>query len=57
MENETRTLAEGFPSHRTRHPEAGAEVYALPGDAAGHLVAAPKEAEPVGGPPPAPPAE
>jgi nucleotide-binding universal stress UspA family protein len=44
-ENETRTLAEGFLTpHRERHPEVRAEPYAAPGDAAGHLVAASKDA-------------
>ncbi|GAA3133338.1 universal stress protein [Streptomyces rameus] len=44
--DETRTLAEGFLApHRTRHPEVRADAEALPGDAAGHLVAASREAE------------
>ncbi|MEV6056595.1 universal stress protein [Streptomyces sp. NPDC052107] len=46
VENETRALAEGFLApHRERHPEVRAEAEALPGDAAGHLVAASKDAE------------
>ncbi|MEV5875304.1 universal stress protein [Streptomyces sp. NPDC052101] len=46
VENETRALAEGFLApHRKRHPEVRADVEALPGDAAGHLVAASKDAE------------
>ncbi|KUL47053.1 universal stress protein [Streptomyces regalis] len=45
VENETRTLAEGLlTQHRDRHPEVRAEPYAAPGDAAGHLVAASKDA-------------
>ncbi|MEU8034902.1 universal stress protein, partial [Streptomyces sp. NPDC049099] len=46
VENETRALAEGFLApHRNRHPEVRADIQALPGDAAGHLVAASKDAE------------
>ncbi|WSQ14364.1 universal stress protein [Streptomyces sp. NBC_01231] len=46
VENETRTLAEGFLApHRARHPEVRAEPYVAPGDAAGHLVAASKNAD------------
>ncbi|MFJ9865644.1 universal stress protein [Streptomyces sp. NPDC101165] len=46
VENETRTLAEGFLApHRERHPDVRADVAALPGDAAGHLVAASKDAD------------
>ncbi|MEV0641581.1 universal stress protein [Streptomyces sp. NPDC050619] len=46
VENETRTLAEGFLApHRTRHPEVRAEPYVVPGDAAGHLVAASRDAD------------
>ncbi|MGY4962164.1 universal stress protein [Streptomyces sp. 900105245] len=46
IENETRVLAEGFLApHRKRHPEVRAGVQALPGDAAGLLVAASKDAE------------
>ncbi|WP_282702326.1 universal stress protein [Streptomyces sp. CC219B] len=45
VENETRTLAEGFlAAHRKRHPDVHAEPYVAPGDAAGHLVAASKNA-------------
>ncbi|MEV8428586.1 universal stress protein [Streptomyces sp. HUAS 31] len=41
VEAETRTLAEGLlAAHRERHPDVRAESYAVPGDAAGHLVAA-----------------
>jgi nucleotide-binding universal stress UspA family protein len=46
VENETRALAEGFLApHRERHPGVRADAEALPGDAAGHLVAASKDAE------------
>ncbi|MFI2205788.1 universal stress protein [Streptomyces sp. NPDC020192] len=46
VESETRTLAEGFlASHRKRHPDVRADTEALPGDAAGHLVAASKDAD------------
>ncbi|MGW0335729.1 universal stress protein [Streptomyces sp. NPDC003011] len=46
VESETRTLAEGFlASHRARHPDVRAEPYVAPGDAAGHLVAASKDAD------------
>ncbi|MCC5477996.1 universal stress protein [Streptomyces sp. NPDC059680] len=46
VENETRALAEGFLApHRERHPEVRADAEALPGDAAGHLVAASRDAE------------
>lgn len=45
-ESETRSLAEGFLApHRDRHPGVRAEPYVVPGDAAGHLVAASKDAE------------
>ncbi|MDO0917573.1 universal stress protein [Streptomyces sp. DT2A-34] len=45
VENETRTLAEGFLApHRDRHPDVHAEPYVAPGDAAGHLVAASRDA-------------
>ncbi|MFC5954501.1 universal stress protein [Streptomyces pratens] len=41
VEHETRVLADGFLApHRERHPEVTAGIRALPGDAAGHLVAA-----------------
>ncbi|MYW15652.1 universal stress protein, partial [Streptomyces sp. SID2955] len=44
--DETRTLTEGFLApHRSRHPDVRADAEALPGDAAGHLVAASKDAE------------
>ncbi|AZP15742.1 universal stress protein [Streptomyces aquilus] len=46
VENETRTLAEGFLApHRKRHPDVTVDIYTAPGDAAGHLVAASKDAE------------
>jgi nucleotide-binding universal stress UspA family protein len=46
VEHETRALVEGFlATHRTRHPEVRADAEALPGDAAGHLVAASRDAE------------
>ncbi|MFI5973296.1 universal stress protein [Streptomyces sp. NPDC051452] len=46
VEHETRVLAEGFLApHRKRHPEVRADAEALPGDAAGHLVAASRDAE------------
>ncbi|MGW1208603.1 universal stress protein [Streptomyces sp. NPDC002499] len=46
IENETRTLADGFLApHRTQHPDVRADVLAAPGDAAGLLVAASKDAE------------
>ncbi|QOV33655.1 universal stress protein [Streptomyces ferrugineus] len=45
IEAETRTLAEGFLApYRERHPEVRAEPHVAPGDAAGHLVAASKDA-------------
>ncbi|MFI9243375.1 universal stress protein [Streptomyces sp. NPDC053086] len=44
--DETRVLAEGFLApHRKRHPEVRADAEALPGDAAGCLVAASRDAE------------
>ncbi|MFF7331271.1 universal stress protein [Streptomyces sp. NPDC090306] len=44
--NETRTLAEGFLApHRERHPDLRAGVRAVPGDAAGNLVAASRGAD------------
>ncbi|MBC2906425.1 universal stress protein [Streptomyces cupreus] len=46
VENETRVLAEGFLAPcRGRYPDVHAEPYVAPGDAAGHLVAASKDAE------------
>lgn len=46
VEHETRTLAEGFLApHGTRHPGVRTELTPAPGDAAGHLVAASKDAE------------
>ncbi|MEU9350385.1 universal stress protein [Streptomyces griseoloalbus] len=46
VEHETRTLADGFLAHhRERHPEVTAETDVLPGDAAGHLVEASRNAE------------
>ncbi|WP_234539816.1 universal stress protein [Streptomyces shenzhenensis] len=45
VEQETRTLAEGFlDPHLKDHPNVAADVLALPGDAAGRLVAASKDA-------------
>ncbi|MFE0257035.1 universal stress protein [Streptomyces sp. NPDC059010] len=46
VEAATRTLTEGFLApHRQRHPEVHTESYVVPGDAAGHLVAASKDAD------------
>ncbi|MEU3547920.1 universal stress protein [Streptomyces longwoodensis] len=46
IENETRTLAEGFLApHRQRHPGVRADAHPAPGDAAGHLVAASQDAD------------
>ncbi|GAA3999530.1 universal stress protein [Streptomyces plumbiresistens] len=46
VESETRALAEGFLApHSARHPDVRAEPYIAPGDAAGHLVAASKDAD------------
>ncbi|MEU2898569.1 universal stress protein [Streptomyces sp. NPDC006967] len=46
VEHETRILAEGFLApHRGRHAEVVSELEVLPGDAAGHLVEASKDAE------------
>ncbi|WP_411149848.1 universal stress protein [Streptomyces sp. A30] len=46
VESETRALAEGFLApHNARHPDVRAEPYIAPGDAAGHLVAASKDAD------------
>lgn len=46
VEHETRTLAEGFAApHRDRHPEVAVGIHVLAGDAAGHLVAASRDAE------------
>ncbi|MFI6544170.1 universal stress protein [Streptomyces prunicolor] len=46
IENETRTLTESLLApHRERHPDVHTEPYVAPGDAAGHLVAASKDAE------------
>ncbi|MEV6765093.1 universal stress protein [Streptomyces sp. NPDC051105] len=46
VEQETRTLAEGFLApHLKEHPNLPIELLALPGDAAGALVAASKAAE------------
>lgn len=45
VEAETRTLAEGLLApYGERHPEVRAETYVAPGDAAGHLVAASRDA-------------
>ncbi|MDH6220842.1 universal stress protein [Streptomyces pseudovenezuelae] len=46
IENETWTLAEGFLApYRAEHPDVRADALAAPGDAAGHLVAASKDAD------------
>ncbi|MFD5267984.1 universal stress protein [Streptomyces sp. NPDC058335] len=46
VERETRTLADGFLApHRERHPEVRVEPCPAPGDPAGHLVAASRDAE------------
>ncbi|MGX1267745.1 universal stress protein [Streptomyces phaeoluteigriseus] len=46
VERETRALADGFLApHRERHPEVRVEPSPAPGDAAGHLVAASRDAE------------
>ncbi|MEV5885828.1 universal stress protein [Streptomyces sp. NPDC052020] len=46
VESETRSLAEGFLApHRERHPGVRTELHVTPGDAAGRLVAASKDAE------------
>ncbi|MGW0599281.1 universal stress protein [Streptomyces sp. NPDC002776] len=46
VENETRALVEGFLApHTARFPDVPAEPYVAPGDAAGHLVAASKDAD------------
>ncbi|MFC9291893.1 universal stress protein [Streptomyces sp. NPDC057052] len=46
VEREIRTLTDGFlAAHRQRHPEVRVEAYPAPGDAAGHLVAASRDAE------------
>ncbi|MFD8523643.1 universal stress protein [Streptomyces capillispiralis] len=46
VEHETRALADGFLApHRERHPEVTARTDVLPGDAAGQLVEASRDAE------------
>ncbi|AXE83635.1 universal stress protein [Streptomyces sp. Go-475] len=46
IEDEARVLAEGFLTpHRERHPDVPAETVPAPGDAAGHLVAASRDAD------------
>lgn len=46
VESESRALAEGFLApHRKRHAEVWVDLYVAPGDAAGHLVGASKDAE------------
>ncbi|MFE1297445.1 universal stress protein [Streptomyces sp. NPDC058731] len=46
VEAETRALVDGFLApHRERHPDVEADQTLLPGDAAGHLVAASRGAE------------
>ncbi|WP_030896196.1 universal stress protein [Streptomyces sp. NRRL S-474] len=45
IEDEARVLAEGFLApYRERHPDVPTETVAAPGDAAGHLVAASRDA-------------
>jgi nucleotide-binding universal stress UspA family protein len=45
VESETRTLAQGvLAPYGERHPDVRAETFIAPGDAAGHLVAASKDA-------------
>ncbi|MFI8951573.1 universal stress protein [Streptomyces sp. NPDC053750] len=46
VETETRVLADGFLApYRGRHPDVRVETNVAPGDAAGHLVAASRDAE------------
>ncbi|MET9774050.1 universal stress protein [Streptomyces sp. NPDC006367] len=46
VESETRALADGFLAPwRSRHPEVRADTHVMDGDAAGHLVAASRDAE------------
>ncbi|MEU5091821.1 universal stress protein [Streptomyces sp. NPDC021356] len=46
VESEIRSLAEGFLApHRARHPDVPADTEILPGDAAGRLVAASRDAD------------
>ncbi|MET7686001.1 universal stress protein [Streptomyces sp. NPDC005423] len=46
VEDETRTLVEGIVgAHGKRHPDVRIDPYVAPGDAAGHLVAASRDAE------------
>ncbi|MFS8201488.1 universal stress protein [Streptomyces sp. CWNU-52B] len=46
IESETRALAAGFVApHAERHPGVGVDLYVLPGDAAGRLVAASQGAD------------
>jgi nucleotide-binding universal stress UspA family protein len=46
IENETRTLTDALLApHREHHPDVHTEPYIAPGDAAGHLVAASKDAD------------
>lgn len=46
VEGEARTLAEGFLApHRKNHPDVRIDLSVPPGDAAGHLVAASKDAD------------
>ncbi|MFC3572166.1 universal stress protein [Streptomyces yaanensis] len=46
VEDETRTVAAGLlAAHRERHPDVRVDLSTPPGDAAGHLVAASKDAE------------
>lgn len=46
VETETRVLADGFLApYRGRHPDVRTETHSVPGDAAGHLVAASRDAD------------
>jgi nucleotide-binding universal stress UspA family protein len=46
IQSETRVLADGFLApYRGRHPDVRVETHALPGDAAGNLVAASRDAD------------
>ncbi|MFE2052428.1 universal stress protein [Streptomyces sp. NPDC059459] len=46
VESETRVLADGFLApYRGRHPDVRVETHVVPGDAAGHLVAASRDAD------------
>lgn len=46
IESETRVLADGLLApYRGRHPDVRADTHAVPGDAAGNLVASSKDAD------------